>query len=115
MKFIISVLLTLLLSFTLGLYLGWWSIAIAAFAVAAIIPQKPGLAYLSGFAALFILWGGIAWWIDVKNQHILSHKIASLFPINGSSVILILVTAFIAAVVAGFGALSGSYLRSQKL
>lgn len=114
MKFIISIVLTFLLSMALGLFMGWWSIAVAAFIVAAAIPQKPGLAYLSGFLGLFLLWGGLAWWIDVKNQGLLSHKIALLLPLNGSSWLLILITALVGAMVAGFAALTGCYLRLRK-
>ncbi len=111
MKFIISILVTSLLSFAAGLYLGWWSIALAAFIVALAIHQRPFRAWLSGFLGLFLLWGLLAWWIDVSNQHILSKKIAEVLPLGGSTFLLILVTAFFGAVVAGFAALTGSYLR----
>lgn len=113
MKFIVSIILTALLSFAAGLYLGWWSLAVAAFIVAALIPQKPWKAYLSGFIGLLLLWGILATWIDVKNQHILSQKMAQVFPLGGSATLLILVTALVAAIVAGFGALTGSYVRKK--
>ena len=54
MKFFTSILLTALLSFAACLYLPWWSIAVVAFMVAALIPQKPGKAFLTAFIALFI-------------------------------------------------------------
>lgn len=113
MKFISAIILTALLSFISGLYLPWWGIAITAFLVAAIIHQQAGRAFLSGFIALFLLWGGLAWWIDMQNQHILSKRIAAVLPLGGSPMALILVTAFIGALVAGMGAMSGSYLRSS--
>lgn len=113
MKFIVSILLIALLSFAAGLYLGWWSLALAAFIVAVLIPQKPWKAYLSGFLGLLLLWGGLAAWIDIKNQHILSQKLAQVLPLGGSYILLILITALIAAIVAGFGALTGSYLRKK--
>jgi hypothetical protein len=91
--------------------MSWWSVAIAAFVVAALIRQTPGKSWLAGFLGVFLLWAIIAWWIDVQNQSILSQKIARLIPLGGSTFLLILVTAFIGALVAGFGALTGSYLR----
>jgi hypothetical protein len=91
--------------------MSWWSVAIAAFVVAALIRQTPGKSWLAGFLGVFLLWAIIAWWIDVQNQNILSQKIARLIPLGGSTFLLILVTAFIGALVAGFGALTGSYLR----
>jgi hypothetical protein len=111
MKFFISLILTALVSFALGFYMSWWSVAIAAFVVAALIRQTPGKSWLAGFLGVFLLWAIIAWWIDVQNQSILSQKIARLIPLGGSTFLLILVTAFIGALVAGFGALTGSYLR----
>ncbi len=113
MKFIVSILLIALLSFAAGLYLGWWSLALAAFIVAALIPQKPWKAYLSGFLGLLLLWGGLATMIDIKNQHILSQKLAQVLPLGGSYFLLILITALVAAIVAGFGALTGSYVRKK--
>jgi hypothetical protein len=114
MKFFISFILTILLSFAACLFLPWWSIAIAAFIVAALIPQKPGKSFLTGFTALFLLWGGLSFWISNNNQHILAHKISQLVLKMDNPVVLVLVTALIGALVAGFAALAGSYLRSTK-
>ncbi len=114
MKFLIATLLTALLSFIAGLYFPWWSIAIVSFAVAAIVHQKPWKAFVAGFIGLFLLWGGLAYWIDMKNNHLLSIRVAELMKLGQSSVTIILVTAFIGALVAGFAALSGSYMRSSS-
>jgi hypothetical protein len=114
MKFLISFILTILLSFALCLFLPWWSIAIAAFAVAALIPQKPGRSFLTGFIALLVLWGGLSFWISNNNDHILAHKVSQLILKMDNPIILILATALIGAIVAGFAALAGSYLRKSK-
>ncbi len=114
MKFIVSILLIAILSFAIGLYLPWWSLALVAFLVAALIHQRAGKAFLSGFLGLFLLWGILAFIIDQNNQHILSHKVAQLLPLGGSSFMLILVTAFIGGLVAGFAAMAGSYVRTVR-
>ncbi len=114
MKFIISFFLTALLSFALGLYLDWWSIAIAAFIVAVVIPQKPVVAWVCGFLALFILWGSLAFWKSHVNGDLLAAKIANVLPMGGSVLILKIVTAFVGALIASFAALSGSFLRDKK-
>lgn len=111
MKFIISLLLTALLSFTAGLYLPWWSIALCAFIVSVLILQAPLKAFLAGFLGVFLLWLIFSWSIDAANDQILSHKIAQIFPLNGISFLLILVTAIVGGLVSGLAALSGSYLR----
>ena len=111
MKFLTSILLTALLSFVLGLYLPWWSLAIAAFIVAAMIFQKPWHSFLSGFLGLFILWFIFASAVNTSNNGLLSQKVASIFPLGGSTFLLILLTALVGAIVAGLAALSGRYLR----
>src|SRR6478736_3016951 len=110
MKFLISLILIALLSFAACLYFPWWSIAIAAFIVAAVIPQHPGKSFLSGFLALFFLWGALAFWISNRNENILAHKISMLMLKMDNPFILILATALVGALVAGFAALSGSFL-----
>jgi hypothetical protein len=111
LKYILSILVTALLAFVSGLYLPWWGIAIAAFLVSAAIPQKPAFSFLSGFLGVFLLWEVLAWWIDNKNNGILSQKVANLFGMGNSSVLLIVITSILGALVAGFAALAGSYLR----
>jgi hypothetical protein len=110
MKFIASFLLTILLSFAGALFFAWWIIAVVAFVVAALIHQRPLTSFISGFLALFILWGAYAIYLDAKNQHLLATKIASLLPLGGSYIMLILFTAFIGGLVAGMAALTASFL-----
>ena len=114
MKFIVSILLIALLSFAAGLYLPWWAIAPVAFLVSALIPQRPGVAFLSGFIAIFLLWGLLAWNIDMSNGSILSVKIAEIMHLGASSLLLILVTALVGALVGGSASLSGSYLKKTR-
>lgn len=111
MKFFISVLLTALLAFAAGLYLPWWSLALAAFSIALCIPQRAGISFLSGFSGVFLMWGIVAWLRDHANEQILSQKIANLFGLNGSSFLLILIVAITGGLVAGFSALAAAYLR----
>jgi hypothetical protein len=111
MKFIAAILLTSLLSFVSGLFLPWWGIAISAFMVSLFVPQGRGRSFLSGFVGVFIIWCTLAWWIDFRNNSILSHKIAEILPLGGSVFSLVLLTSFIGALVGGFAGLTGSYLR----
>lgn len=114
MKILLSVLLIAVLAFLAGLKFPWSSIAIISFLVGLLIPQSPGSGFLSGFLGIFIMWTIVAFWIDSKNQSILSKKIAELLPLGGSSVLLVLVTAFIGGLVAGFAGMSGSSLRAPR-
>src|SRR5215203_4952458 len=114
MKFVLTTLLTFLLAFIAGLYLPWWSIAIIAFLAALLIQPKIGIGFLAGFAGIFLLWATLAFWLDTNNESILSHKIAQLFPLGGSSLLLILITAFIGGLVGGFAAMAGSSIRFRR-
>ncbi len=111
MKFIIVLLLTALLGFTAPLYFTWWSFAVSSFIVAIFIHQKTFAAFAAGFLGMFLLWLFFTMIIDNANQHILSQKIAQLLPLNGSSLLLILITSLISGLISGFAALSGSLTR----
>lgn len=113
MKFLVATVLTALFAFISGLFLPWWGIAIISFLVAILVHQKAGKAFLAGFLGVFLLWAALAWWIDMKNNGLLSKKIASVLPLSGNAILLILVTGFIGGLVAGMAAMSGSFLRSS--
>lgn len=114
MKFVTASILTAVLSFVSGLFLPWWGIALAALLVAAMVHQKAWKAFLSGFLGVFLLWAGLAWWIDMRNNSVLSQKVAVILPLGGNSIAIILVTGFIGGLVGGFAAMTGSFLRASK-
>ena len=114
MKFIVSLILMAALSFAACLYLPWWSIAIVCFIVAALIPQRPGIAFLCGFISLFILWAGLSFWISNNNAHVLAHKISVVILKKDDPNQLIIVTGLIGAIVGGFAALTGSLIRKRS-
>ncbi|MEP6595673.1 MAG: hypothetical protein ABJA71_06985 [Ginsengibacter sp.] len=99
----------MLLSFVACLYFPWWSVALVAFIVAIIIQQTPGMSFVTGFFALFFLWGGLSFWISNTNGYLLAHKLSLLILKINSSWLLMFLTAIIGALVAGFAAMTGSY------
>jgi hypothetical protein len=115
MKFVLTLLLIATLSFLAGLLLDWWSIAVVGFLVALLIPQTLFRSFLSGFLGIFVLWATLAFWIDGKNGSRLSHQIAELFKLGGSSILLVLITALIGGLVGGFAAMAGGALRPVKV
>ena len=114
MKFIVALVLTALLGFAAPLFIAWWSFAVTSLVVALAIHQKPWKAFLAGFLGLFLLWGSYAFFLDNANGHLLSLKISQLLNMGKSSIILILLTAFIGGLVSGFAALTGSFARMKK-
>jgi hypothetical protein len=115
MKFFISIILIAALSFAACLFLPWWVIAIVGFVVAFAIPQKSGLAFLSGFIALFILWAGMSIYMSNANGNLLVHKMSMLFLKTDNSTLLFVLTGLIGGMVAGFGSLSGRLLKKMAV
>jgi hypothetical protein len=114
MKFIVVLLLTALLGYTAPLYFTWWSFAITSFIIALLVHQRSFAAFIAGFLGMFLLWGIMAMMIDNANAHLLSQKIALVLSLNGSSILLILITALISGLISGFAALSGSLARRNR-
>ncbi len=101
----------MLLSFTACLYFPWWSIAIVAFVVTAIIPQSALMSFISGFFSLFILWGALSFGMSNSNGHVFAHKVSLVILKADNPYLLMLASALIGALVAGFAGLAGSQLR----
>lgn len=114
MKFLAALLLTALFAFISGLYLPWWGIAIASFIVALIVYQKAWISFLAAFSGVLLLWSSLAFWIDNANESIFSVRIGKLLGIGDNSFLLIIITGAIGGLVAGFAAMSGSYLRNNR-
>ena len=114
MKPFLSILLIIVLSFLSCLYFPWWSIAIVAFGISILIQQSHFASFICGFISLFLLWGFLSLWISVNNGHILAHRVSLLILNTDSPYLIIGATALIGALVAGFAALTGSYIRKEK-
>ena len=109
MKFIIQLVLIALLTF-LGQLIGpWWMVFVAAGLGGMLIKTKGVTAFFAGFLGVAILWFAQALFIDMANESILSERVAQLFSLN-SSMMLILVTALVGGLCGGFGALTGKLL-----
>lgn len=114
MKFIVATFLYALLAFAGSLFFPWWIIAVTSFVVGLLIHQRALITYASAFLGVSLLWGGLAFWMDLQNNHLLATKIANVLPLGGSSIVLIVMTALIGGWVSAFSAMTGSYLRPVK-
>jgi hypothetical protein len=113
MKFFIAILLTALLGHAAPLYFPWWSFAITSFIVGVLIHQKAGLAFVSGFFGIFLLFTIHTLVLDYMNDHILAKRVAGILKIGTSSITVILLSAFIGGLVSAFAAISGSFARGK--
>lgn len=114
MKLSISIFLTALLAFAVGLFeFPWWSFAVTTLIVFTAIPQAASKSFVAAFATLAVLWGFMALKIDLSNQHLLAKKVAGILMLKDNYFLLILITAFVGGLLAGMAALTGSLLRSS--
>ncbi|GAB3428890.1 hypothetical protein GCM10027516_35720 [Niabella aquatica] len=97
----------------MGLYTPWWSVAIVAFIVSLLIPERPLGAFFSGFSGVFLMWLIVAAFINAANNSILANRIGGMLGIGQNPLLLIFITAFVGGLVGGSAALSASYLRKH--
>ena len=91
--------------------LPWWFLVLIAFIISAVIPTSDFGAFLSGFLGVGLLWLVLAWKIDIETGAILSQKIANMFPVNGDTTMLVIISGIIGGISGGLGSLSGNLLR----
>jgi hypothetical protein len=116
MKFILSILLVGLVTYAIGIYgtLPWWSFVLTNLIIAIALPIKPLQSFIAGALGVGALWAGLAFGIDLANNHILSTKVAQILPLGGSYIALIIVTAFVGALLGGLASLTGSFVRKPE-
>lgn len=103
----------LVFAFILNVFLPWWSIALPGLIGAYQFKVKPGMAFVWGFLAVFVAWGGHAIYLHLQNDGILSQRIADMLSV-GSPWVVILATALVGGLVSGLAALTGSLLNSGE-
>jgi len=109
MRMLVTLIATLVLAGTMGLWLPFWSLALAAAVVAYVVHPGGWSAFLAGLLAGAMLWGGLAYGMDAANAGILSARVGALFGTAGTGMVLI--TAALGGLLAGLGAALGDRLH----
>jgi hypothetical protein len=94
-----------------GFLFPWWWPAVAAYAVGFWRPRSAFSAFISGFGGTALAWGGLAAFLDQRNHHLLSGRMADLFHLPGGWA-LVPATGLIGGLMGGLGALAGQTLRA---
>ncbi len=110
MKFIIRLLVIAVLCFITAQFMPWWSIIICASLVSFFLPGNNFNVFLSGFLGAGLLWLVMAWKVDMEVASIMSNKIVQLFPIEDTSM-LVIITGILGGLVGGFAAFTGNSFR----
>lgn len=110
-KVLLKIGFTAILAFLLQTMFPWWTIVIASFLISLIISTKSFSSFIAGFLGIAIYWFFMATIIDFKTGSILTERVAAIFSLPNNW-LLIMITAIIGGLAGGFGALTGSHLRS---
>jgi len=110
-KKIINFVLTLILAYILGLFFPWWSVMIAAIITAFIFPLKKASVFIIPFLAIALLWIIQSWLLSSANDYTLAKKIATLLPLGGNPLLLIIVTGIVGGLAAGIAAIFGKQCK----
>lgn len=109
MRAVIKIILIIVFSFIVELILPFWSVALVAFCICAMMPSRTMSSFGISFISVFLLWTIMTIGIDSSTNHILTDKIAQLFGID--NIFLLLITALIGGLVAGFGGMTGNLFK----
>lgn len=110
-KVLIKIGLTSILAFLLQSLFPWWAAVIASFMISFIISTNGLSSFIAGFLGIGMLWFMMATYTDINTGSILTNRVAAIFSLPNSWS-LIIVTSIVGGISGGFGALTGSYLRS---
>lgn len=108
MKFIIQILLTIIVCFVFQSFLPWWTLVVGAGGTAYFSANKAFKSFAAGFIGASLLWLGMAYYLDITTQSIITEKVNKLLPLNS-----FLLTGLIGGIVGGLSALTGTLLRSK--
>jgi hypothetical protein len=110
MRFFLSILLISILAAAAEYILPWWTIAIVSMVVALIAGYGAGRSFVMGFLGIAIFWLIAILLRDLPNHHILSRKMAALFPLGGYASMFALVTIVVGGLIGGLAAMGGALL-----
>ncbi|MCI5081150.1 MAG: hypothetical protein MRY78_05635 [Saprospiraceae bacterium] len=110
MKPITYTILLIVGAFLLQQILPWWILPLYAGVLAFVLKIRPLAAFLLGLLCGALLWGGMAFWLDLQNNSRLSVRMGELFG-GLSPNMMIVATALPGAVFAALGACTGSLGR----
>jgi hypothetical protein len=104
----LALVLTIALAYAAGLWMPWWSAALAACLVMATLRMKPLPSFLLGFLAVFLFWGVWILTRSIANDHILAHRMSAMVVGSDNPWLLMALSAAIGGLMGGLGGLCGS-------
>ena len=110
-KNILNFILTIVLAYLLALVLPWWSVMVASFVTALLIPLKRFSVFFTPFFAILLFWFCYSFILSSANDFLLAKKIAALLPLGGNPYLLMLVSGIVGGLAAGISAILGKQIQ----
>lgn len=112
--FFVKVFIIALLSFGLTLFLPWYTPFIVCFLTGLALSNRPGNNFIAGLMGVGLFWLCYILFLDIRNEHILSDKIAALFSdklqTDITSGVLIMLSTFLGALLGGLSSMAGAMI-----
>ena len=102
-------------SVLLQLVLPWWCVVPLCLTLAAWLRVSGKSAFLAGLLGVGLSWWLPALWLNTHGAGLLAARVATLLPLGGNTMVLVLVSGLLAGLVGGLAALSGVLLRRPLL
>lgn len=106
----IPLLLTFAATLPAGFLLPWWGAALPGIAVGFWTARRPVRAFFATAAGAGLAWLAVALWFDLRNDGLLSGRVAPLFHLPGEAGLLA-ATAVVGGLTSALGALFGVRFR----
>lgn len=110
MNFLKQLLATILICLILQYLLPWWTLVFGAFGAGYWYGRNGFVAFAAGFLGVALLWVVMSVVVDSQTNYILTEKVAQMFPTKTKGLLLLL-TAVVGGLPAGFAALTGAMAR----
>ena len=110
-KFIITLFLITVLNTLLEFIFPWWILALVSGGVCMVARLNLKESFLVGFLGILISWLVMILFKDIPNHHLLSYKMANLFPMGGHYGLFILFNLLIGGLIGGLSGLCGRMMR----
>ena len=110
---VLKTIIFLVVGLIMNLFLSWYAFGLG-FAFLAFILERTKKPFWFGFLMGFVLWFGMALFINNYRLPILTQKIAEILPLGGSDFLLIFVTGVLSGIFGGLWTITGTYLNSYN-
>lgn len=124
MKFLLKTILIVVLAAISQSFFPWWGMSLAAALVCFVMSSRPPKrrftsstkppefqsSFIAGLLGGALVWGLAAFWLNYQNDSLLGDKIAAIITQAPNAYIMIVITALMGGLLAGFGGMTGDYL-----